>query len=103
MEPGERSVWGDFLFLAGDSVVPGTICVYPSVPFTDDQLCKTLNISKKLLQSARAKMIKFEKITVNDGCIHIVNWEHFLGEYEKLKEWRDKRKGEGGSEGGGEG
>lgn len=87
MEPDERSVWWDFLALAGDSPDPGKICFYRNVPLTDDQLCQTLNISQDLLNRARGKMLKFGKITVNEGIIHIVNWERYQSEYERTKKY----------------
>ena len=87
MEPDERSVWWDFLALAGDSPDPGKICFYRNVPLTDDQLCQTLNISQDLLNRARGKMLKFGKITVNEGIIHVVNWERYQSEYERTKKY----------------
>ena len=99
MEPDERSVLADFLALAGDSPEPGTICAFPGVPFTDDQLCRALQISPELLERARKKMIKHGLITLNDGLPHIVNWERDQAEFDKseymrkyMQEYRKKRK-----------
>jgi DnaD/phage-associated family protein len=80
MEPDERSVWYDFLCLAGDSAIPGVICMAEGVAFTEFQLAKSLNISEELLQRAVDKMMTFGKITLDDeGCFQIVNWEKYQG------------------------
>jgi len=80
MEPDERSVWYDFLCLAGDSAIPGVICMAEGVAYTEFQLAKSLKISEELLQRAVDKMVKFGKLTVDDnGCFQIVNWEKYQG------------------------
>lgn len=94
LQADERSVWADFLTLAGDSPDPGKICFYPGVPLTDDQLCKALRITPELLDRARAKMLEFDKIKINQDIIHIVNWEHYQGEYERLRRWRSEKQNE---------
>lgn len=88
LEPAERWVWLGFLALAGDSVEPGTICVAPEVPWTDKQLGDVLKVSPAVLQSAKTKMLKHEKITINEGIIHITNWERYQSEYERTKKYR---------------
>jgi len=88
LEPDERSIWWDFLALAGDSAEPGKICVYPGVPMTKDQLCQVLNVSGELLDRAMQKLIRSGRIYVNNGIIHIANWEKYQSEYERTKKYR---------------
>lgn len=87
LEPAERWVWLGFLALAGDSVEPGTICAAPEVPWTDKQLSDVLKVSPAVLQSAKTKMLKHEKITINEDIIHITNWERYQSEYERTKKY----------------
>ena len=88
LEPAERSLWFDFLALAGDSPVPGTVCVAAGIPYTDDQLCQMLNVPPSLLQRASDRMVKAGKITLNAGCIRISKWEHYQGDYIRMQEHR---------------
>jgi len=88
LEPAERWVWLGFLALAGDSVEPGTICPAPGVAWTDKQLADVLKVSPAILQSAKTKMVNYGKITVNEGIIHICNWEKYQSEYERTKKYR---------------
>lgn len=89
LEPAERWVWLGFLALAGDSVEPGTICAAPGVPWTDRQLADVLKISLAVLKSAKTKMLNHEKITINEGIIHISNWKKYQSEYDRTKKYRD--------------
>ena len=88
LEPAERWVWLGFLALAGDSVEPGTICAAPGVPWTDKQLSDVLKVSLAVLESAKTKMLNHEKITINEGIIHISNWEKYQSEYDRTKKYR---------------
>jgi hypothetical protein len=78
LEPDERSVWTDFMALAGDSPVLGSICVSEKVPYTDQQLANVLNISTELLQRAKRKMLEYGKIRINGtGSIELINfWKY---------------------------
>jgi len=88
LEPAERWVWLGFLALAGDSVEPGTICAAPGVPWTDKQLAHVLKVSPAVLESAKTKMLNHEKITINEGIIHISNWGKYQSEYDRTKKYR---------------
>jgi len=100
LKPDERSVWVDFMSLAGDSPVLGYICVAENVAYTDEQLAAILNISKELLIRAKSKMTEHGKIKENgSGIIEIVNfWKYqpqfdrneYQREYMKKKRREDK-------------
>lgn len=94
LEPAERFVWFGFLCLAGDSPVPGTICPYPDVAFTDDQLAKALAVPKPLLLKARDKMAAAGKVSLNAGLIRITNWEHYQDDYARVQKHRARKAGE---------
>lgn len=88
LEPAERSLWFDLLCLAGDSPDPGTICVAPGIPYTDDQLCQLLKVPPALLERARDKMLKAGKLEKRDRCLRIAKWEHYQGDYIRVQQHR---------------
>jgi len=90
LEPAERSLWFDFLCLAGDSPEPGVICVAPGIPHTDDQLCHLLNVPPALLKRATDKMLKAGKLEHRDGCPAIVNWTRYQADYERVRLHRER-------------
>ena len=88
LEPAERWAWIGLLCLAGDSIIPGIVCAAPDIPWTDEQISAIIKIPLKTWLSAKEKMIKHNKITINEGIIHIVNWEKYQSEYERTKKYR---------------
>ena len=86
-EPGERWVWAALLALAGDSPIAGKVCIAEGIAFTD----QLLSVPLSLLDSARSKLIKTERIHYNGSVLCITNWERYQGEYERLKAWRQKQ------------
>ena len=89
LEPDERSVWADFLALAGDSPFEGQISFTERVGYTDEQLADCLKVKITVIQSAKEKMIKYDKIKINsNNIIYIVNWNRYQSEYERLKKYR---------------
>ena len=85
----ERWVWPAFLALAGDSIIPGVICVAPGIPFTDQQLSDIIDVPMEILQSARGKMLEHGKISQNEnGIIHIANWQRYQSEYDRTKGYK---------------
>lgn len=91
LDASERFVWFAFLALAGDSPVPGTICAFPNVPFTDDQLAQVLAISKPLLNKAKKKMAEAGKVTLNSGLIHVCNWPRYQPDYARVEKFRQRK------------
>lgn len=98
LEPEERFVWFAFLALAGDSPVPGTICLAPDVPYPDEQLAQVLAVPKPVLQKARRKMVKSSKIQVENGLISIINWPRYQADYARVERFRNRKRRETASE-----
>lgn len=105
LDLAEQAIWFKFLALAGDSPEPGQICVAPGIPFTEEQLVAILGAPIPTLRGAIEKMVKFEKIIINDGIIHIVNWlkyqttfdrDEYMREYMHDRRERERKKQEGG-------
>ena len=88
LNPAERSVWADFLALAGESKEPGTISVAKGIPYSIDQLSQRLKVEKSCLNLAISKMIACKKITNSPEGIKIINWERYQSEYGRTKEYR---------------
>jgi hypothetical protein len=84
-------VWFELLCAAGDSVVPGRVCISEEIGFTEDQLCKLLNVNSKLLQRSLQVLEKVKKIKTNgNNIIEIVNFVKYQGteeDIEKRKEY----------------
>lgn len=78
LDPAERSLWIDFMALAGDSPQIGNVCIAEDIGYTDDQLCRLLNVDNELLTRAIHKMIDAQKIKRNGtGVIEIINfWKY---------------------------
>jgi hypothetical protein len=95
LEPDERAVWFELLCIAGDSVVPGKICISIDCPYTEEQLCKLLNVNNNLLKRSLSKLssTNVKKIKTNgNGIIEICNFEKYQGSEAELNERREYMK-----------
>lgn len=91
LEPAERWIWVGFLALAGDSQWDGVIKATVTLGYSDEQLADLLAVDTPLLRAAKRKMIKADKITVDEkGIISINNWEKYQSEYDRQKKYRGK-------------
>jgi len=91
LHPAERWVWVGFLALAGDSQWDGVIKATVTLGYSDDQLADLLFVDLPTLRAAKKKMIKAEKIIVDEnGIISIVNWQKYQSEYDRQKKYRAK-------------
>lgn len=82
--PEERAVWFEFLCLAGDSPIPGSICISKDIPYTDTQLSTLLAVTPELLNRAISKMERYGKIHRNGtGIIFITNFLKYQGQFDK--------------------
>lgn len=89
LEPDERAVWFELLCVAGDSIIPGKICISIDCPYTEEQLCKLLNVNSKLLQKAFTTLKKVDKIRANGtGIIEVVNFEKYQGSESEINDRR---------------
>jgi hypothetical protein len=99
--PDERAVWFELMLVAGDSVVPGAICIAEDIPYSKEQLAAILKVDMELLNRALSKMLKHGKISMNGSGIIIVNnfskyqpsfdRDEYQAEY--MREYRRKKKG----------
>lgn len=89
LDPAERFIWFGFLLLAGDSPYEGQISITEEIGYTDDQLGSLLKCDPKIIRSAKKKMVKYEKISIDDrGIIQILNWYKYQSEYSRQKKYR---------------
>jgi transcription initiation factor IIE alpha subunit len=90
LEPDERAVWFELLCAAGDSVIPGIVCVAEDCGFTDEQLCKLLKVNSKLLQRGLQVLERVGKIKRNGAnIIEICNFVTYQGSDEDLEKRRE--------------
>lgn len=91
LDPAERWVWIGFLALAGDSNWDGIIKATVTLGYNDDQLSDLLAVDIHTLRSAKRKMVKAEKISIDDkNIITILNWRNYQSEYDRQKQYRAK-------------
>ena len=90
LTPDERSLWYDFLLLAGNSRIPGIICANEDAPLPIIRIAGILNVPTELVTRGIEKFRKSNRIEVDDkGIIHIVNWDKYqYSEYDRQKPYR---------------
>ncbi len=81
----QQAMWIKLLALAGDSPLPGTICLAPDVPYPMPSLAEVIGTDLNTLEIALKRMASEEvsKITINRGLIHICNWKNYQ-EFDRL-------------------
>lgn len=90
LEPDERAVWFELLCAAGDSVIPGKVCISDDIGFTDAQLCSLLKVNSKLLQRSLKVLEDVKKIKTNgNNIIEIVNFAKYQGTDEDLEKRKE--------------
>lgn len=95
LNEAERGVWFSLLVMAGlNNWNPGTINIAENCPYTDDQLCKILNINPEIFRHCIEKLSSppINKIHINGNGIHITNWNHYQTEYQRQKPFRDGKR-----------
>ena len=86
----ERWSWIGLLLLAGDSPTEGTVCITNEIGYTDEQLCKLLDVPFEIFKDAKKKMIKFNKIEIDEkNVIKIVKWNKYQSEYKRQRKYRN--------------
>ena len=86
--PDERSVWADFMALAGLTREPrrGYIERSKGIPYRKEQLLSMLNITEDLLDRTINKCTKEGRIKVlEDGTLYLTKWN----EYNETRTKRD--------------
>jgi len=76
--PDERGVWLFMMCMAGDSIIPGCICIDENLAYTDEQVIHILNIPMELYQRTLKKLMDHKKIHKNGtGIIEIINFKKY--------------------------
>ncbi|GAI06813.1 unnamed protein product, partial [marine sediment metagenome] len=81
----QQAIWIKLLALAGDSPIPGTICLAPDVPYPMPSLAKVIGTDLNTLEIALKRIASEEvsEITISNGFIHICNWKSYQ-EFDRL-------------------
>jgi len=93
MTPEERSVWYDFLVLAGNSRVPGVICANENQGFSTKRIAQLLNSPESLIKKC-IKAWNGDRIKVDlAGRILLINWEKYqYTDYDRQKNYRGTKR-----------
>lgn len=91
LELAEQAIWLKLLAMAGDSPEPGKVEVAPGIPMTDKQIAGVLHAPIDLWYRTKEKLQQrdIDKITVNQGVIHIKNWDRYQTAFDKTDYMRD--------------
>jgi hypothetical protein len=97
--PDERAVWFEIMLAAGDSPIPGTVCIAKDVPYSYEQLAQLLKVDLALLDRALSKMKESGKISQNGtGVIVVTNFIKYQPNFDRdeyqakyMREYRKKR------------
>ena len=97
LTPEERSVWYDFLLLAGNSRYPGTICANKDTALPIKRMAGILNTPELLIKRCIKKFESSNRIQIDErGVIHVLNWAKYqYSDYDRQKVFRDKAKDDG--------
>ena len=78
--PEQRWVWYGLRLMAGDSPVPGVICMAEGIPYEEWQIAKQLDVSIEVLKATVDKLMQMGILSVNgNNSLEILNWEHYHG------------------------
>lgn len=90
LTPTQRSLWYDFLLLAGRNRPPGCISANEKTKLSPGRIAAVLNVPTKMVERAISKFIESERITVDRrGIIHIANWDKYqYTDYDRQKPYR---------------
>jgi hypothetical protein len=86
----ERSIWVDFLLLAGNSRVPGVICSNKTTPINVKRIAGMLNVDVELITECIKTFENTGRIEVDrKGIITICNWSKYqYSDYDRQKPYR---------------
>jgi len=85
-----RGIWTDVLVLAGNLTYGdvGQISLPNNVALTDEQIAGILNINPKIWRKGKGKLLKTERINIDNGVIYINNWSKYQSDYIRQKPHR---------------
>lgn len=100
LELDEQAIWLKLLAMAGDSPEPGKVEVAPGIPMTDQQIAGILAAPLQLWLQTKEKLQRpdIDKIFINNGIIHIKNWDRYQTPFDKaeyMREYMQKKRQEG--------
>jgi len=76
--------------MAGDSPIPGVICVAEGMPYEEWQIAQVLGVSEESLTATVDKLMEIGVISVNGSrSFEVVNWEHYHGRNKRTAYMRD--------------
>lgn len=89
LELDEQALWFKLLALAGDSPEPGKIVIAPGVPPSDEQIAAIFKapLNVWLRTKGRLRDPDVDKITINEGIIHIKNREKYQSDWQRIKRY----------------
>lgn len=90
LELDEQALWFKLLALAGDSPEPGKIVIAPGVPPSDEQIAAIFKapLNVWLRTKERLQDPDVDKIIINEGIIHIKNWDKYQSEFDRAEYMR---------------
>ena len=93
LTPTQRSIWYDFLLLAGRNRPPGAISANETTAISTQRLAAWLNVPVSIITVAKRKFVASGRITISDdSIIHIVNWDKYqYTDYDRQKPYREKK------------
>lgn len=96
MTAEERSVWYDFLLLAGNCRAAGVIAANENTAMPVKRIAGILNVSEALINRCIKKFESSGRIERDlTGVIRIKNWEKYqYSDYDRVKQWRKAHKEE---------
>jgi len=85
----EQACWFKLLALAGDSPEPGKVEVAPNIPMTDQQIAAIFRAPLSVWLRTKNRLLASDvsKILINEGVIHIVNWEKYQSDWNRIKHY----------------
>ena len=85
----EQACWFKLLALAGDSPEPGSVEIAPGIPMTDEQIAGILKAPIDIWLRTKNRLLAadVDKIFINEGIIHIKNWEKYQSDWERIKRY----------------
>ena len=92
LEPDERGVWYDLLNFCAICSNDGSIADRDGRSLPHSYIANRLNISLELLERTLRKCQEEGRLSEDEKGIHITNWKCYQSEYERIKEWRERKK-----------
>ena len=94
LKADERGCWYDLIIFAGQCRIPGIISANETQEIPRKRLAALLNIPERLLARTILKCKEKDRLKIDEaGLIHIVNWEKYQSESDRVRLWRERKVG----------